>query len=82
MLAAKKCCTSMSKEKSKMGTIPKKTDNIRFKNPETILLQHYFSIMKTARAASVVFQSLSGEIFLLPLIDSGDPSLSVEAEHG
>lgn len=45
----------MSKEKSEMGIIPEKTDNIRFKNPETILFLHYFSIMKTGRAASVVF---------------------------
>lgn len=72
----------MSKEKSEMDIIPKKTDDIRFKNPETILLLHDFSVMKTVRAASVVFQSLSGDIFLLPLIDSGDPSLSIEAEHG
>lgn len=38
-----------------MDIIPKKTDDIRFKNPETILLLHDFSVMKTVRAASVVF---------------------------
>ena len=69
----------MVKEKSEVVIIPKKNDNIK---TEAILLPHYFSIMKTDRAASVVFQSLSGEISLLPLIDTGDPPLSTEVEHG
>lgn len=61
-----------------MVIIPKKTVNIKTK---AILSPHYFSVMKTGRAASVVFWSLSGEISLLPLTDTGDPSLSTEAEH-
>lgn len=67
-----------AKEKSEMVIIPKKTDNIK---TEAILLPHYFSVMKTGSVASVVFQSLSGEISLLPLIDTGDPSLTTEPEH-
>jgi len=52
MLAVEKCYISTANEKSEMFIIPKKIHNIK---TEAILLPHCFSIMKTGRAASVVF---------------------------